>query len=149
VLYLFYDATHMPPRVIAAATRPGHSHRRPLPLPLACRSPGGGLGSCPMAPTPGDLPTSSPSAQAPSHALRLGNTPSRFLPRFHNALPRSFEVRWLLRVVPGPSSVVRPSKFPRDNVHYRARQLPKSGCRSPPCRIVHFLRTILSERWPY
>jgi hypothetical protein len=33
-----------------------------------------------MAPTPGDLPTSSPNAQAPSHALRPGNTPSRLLP---------------------------------------------------------------------
>jgi hypothetical protein len=67
------------PRMAAAATRPGHIHRRPPPPPLG-RSPGGGAGSCPMAPTPGDLPTSSPNAQAPSNALRLGNTPSRFLP---------------------------------------------------------------------
>jgi hypothetical protein len=69
----------MPPRVAAAATRHGHSHRRPPSLLLG-RSPGGGAGSCPMAITPGDLPTSSPNAQAPSHALRLGNTPSQFLP---------------------------------------------------------------------
>jgi hypothetical protein len=33
-----------------------------------------------MAPTPGDLPTSSRNARAPSHALRRGNTPSQFLP---------------------------------------------------------------------
>jgi hypothetical protein len=33
-----------------------------------------------MAPTPGDLPKPSPNAQAPSHALRRGNTPIRFLP---------------------------------------------------------------------
>jgi hypothetical protein len=79
VLYLFQDARHVPPRMAAAATRPGHSHRRPPPPPLG-RSPGGGAGLCPMAPTPGDLPTSSPNAQAPSHALRPGNNPSRFLP---------------------------------------------------------------------
>jgi hypothetical protein len=69
----------VPPRMAAAATRPGHSYRRPPPPPLG-RSPGGGAGSCPMAPTPGDLMTSSPNAQAPSDALRPGNTPSRFLP---------------------------------------------------------------------
>ena len=34
----------------------------------------------PYGPHPGDLPTSSSNAQAPSHALRHGNTPSRFLP---------------------------------------------------------------------
>jgi hypothetical protein len=67
----------MPPQMATAATRPGHSHRRPPPPPLG-RSPGGGAGSCPIAPTPGDLPTSSPNAQAPSRALRPGNTPSRF-----------------------------------------------------------------------
>jgi hypothetical protein len=56
----------------AAATRPGHSHRRPPPLPLGR--------SCTIAPTPRDLPISSPNAQAPSHALRPGYIPSRFLP---------------------------------------------------------------------
>jgi hypothetical protein len=79
VLYLFWDATLVPPRMAASATRSGHSHRRPPPPPSG-RSPGGGTGSCPMAPTPGDHPTSSPNAQAPSHILRHGNTPSRFLP---------------------------------------------------------------------
>jgi hypothetical protein len=69
----------VPPRMAAAATRPGHSHRRPPPPPLG-RSSGGGVGSCPMAPTPDDLPTPSPNAQAPSYALRRGNTPYRCLP---------------------------------------------------------------------
>jgi hypothetical protein len=69
----------VPPRMAAVAIRPGHSHRRPPPPPLG-RSPGGGAGSCSMAPTPGDLPTSSPNAQAPSQALQPGNTPSRFFP---------------------------------------------------------------------
>jgi hypothetical protein len=69
----------MPPRITVAATQPGPSRRRPPPPPLG-RSTGGGAGSCPIAPTPGDLFTSSPYALASSHALRLGNTPSRFLP---------------------------------------------------------------------
>jgi hypothetical protein len=56
-----------------------YGHRRPPPPPLG-RSPGGGAGSCPMPSTPGYLPTSSPNAQVPSHALLHGNTPSRVLP---------------------------------------------------------------------
>jgi hypothetical protein len=116
----------MPPRMAAAAIRPGHNHRRPLPPPLG-RSPSGGAGSCPMAPTPGDVPTC--SSAFPCLITTWQYSASNFTPRSHNALPRSFEVRCLLRVVPDPSSVVRPSKLPWDNVHFRARRLPSSGCR--------------------
>jgi hypothetical protein len=72
-----------------------------------------------------------------------------FTPRSQRALPWSIEARHLLRVVPDPSSVVRPSKSPCDYLQLCFRQFPIHVAYRhliTPSRGRHFRCGVLSKR---